>query len=77
MKIRALRMSDVGRFHAPVALEGLTGKLDVLAGPNELGKSTIFRAIEAVFLEKHTVGGKVLEALRPYSGGEPLIEADF
>ncbi len=45
MKLRAIRLKEVGRFSAPVALEGLSGGLDVLAGPNELGKSTILRAV--------------------------------
>ena len=47
MKLRAVRLSEVGHFGTGVALEGLSGGFDVLAGPNEMGKSTIFRAIEA------------------------------
>lgn len=77
MKIRAIRLHHVGRFVEPTAIEGLTGRLDVLAEDNEFGKSTVFRAIEAVFQSKHTMTGKALDALRPYGGGEPLIEADF
>lgn len=77
MKLRAVRLANVGTFSSPTALEGLSGRLDVLVGPNELGKSTIFRALKTVFTEKHTVGGKTLEALRARAGGEPLIEADF
>ena len=46
MKIRAIRLKEVGRFSAPVALEGLSGGLDVLAGPNEFGKSTILKAVK-------------------------------
>ena len=49
MKIKAVRVREVGTFRDPVALEGLSGGLDVLAGPNELGKSTLFRALEAAF----------------------------
>ena len=44
MKLRAVRLMEVGLFSAGNALEGLSGGFDVLAGPNEMGKSTIFRA---------------------------------
>ena len=44
MKIMAIRLAECGRFQQPVALEGLSGRLDVLAGPNEMGKSTVLRS---------------------------------
>jgi len=77
VKLLAVRMREVGPFVRGVALEGLSGGIDVLAGPNELGKSTLFRALQAVFFENHTTTQKEIERLRPYSGGAPLIEADF
>jgi len=77
MKIRAIRLKEVGRFREPVALEGLTGGLDVLAGPNELGKSTILKALKSALFYPHTSKHGRLEALRPYSGGAPLVEVDF
>lgn len=77
MKIRAIRLKEVGRFRDPIALEGLTGELDVLAGPNELGKSTILKAVKLALFEKHTSAKKDIEAVRPYSGGAPLIEVDL
>ena len=77
MKIRAVRLRELGCFSDPVALEGLSGGLDVLAGPNELGKSTILRALEALFKVRHTAQSRTIERLRPYTGGAPLIEADF
>jgi uncharacterized protein YhaN len=77
MKIKAIRLKEVGRFSAPVALEGLSGGLDVLAGPNEFGKSTILKAVKAVLFDAHRSKHRKLELLRPYSGGAPLIEVDF
>lgn len=77
MKISALRVADVGRFRKPVALEGLTDGLNVLAGENELGKSTLFRALLAVFQTSYTSREKSVASLQPYDGGAPLIEADF
>ena len=49
MKIAALRVRNVGRFATPVALEGLSGRLDILVGRNETGKSTLFSALHALF----------------------------
>ncbi|MEE8253236.1 MAG: AAA family ATPase, partial [Hyphomicrobium sp.] len=78
MKIRAIRLKEVGRFREPVALDGLTGGLDVLAGPNELGKSTILKAVKLALFEQHkSKKTKTVEVLRPYSGGAPLVEVDF
>lgn len=77
MKIRAIRLKEVGRFREPVALEGLSGGLDVLAGPNELGKSTILKALKSALFYPHTSKHGRLEALRPYAGGAPLVEVDF
>ena len=77
MRLRAVRLSEVGHFGRGMALEGLSGAFDVLAGPNEMGKSTIFRAIETVFLYPHSSNHSVVKALAPAGGGAPLIEADF
>ncbi len=77
MKIKAIRLKEVGRFSEPVALEGLTGGLDVLAGPNELGKSTILKAVNTALFLPHTSKKQEIEELRPYAGGAPLIELDL
>ncbi|MGE0211185.1 MAG: hypothetical protein AB7S41_05765 [Parvibaculaceae bacterium] len=77
MKVRAIRLREVGCFAKPTVVEGLTGGLDVLAQPNEAGKSTLFRALRAALLEKHSSKREELRDLRPYDGGAPLIEIDF
>ena len=77
MKIKAIRLNEVGRFREPIALEGLSGGLDVLAGPNELGKSTILKALRRALESKYTSKTKDIEALRPYGGGAPLVELDL
>src|SRR5690606_3347298 len=77
MRIRAVRMRELGCFSEPVALEGLSGGLDVLAGPNELGKSTILKALQTLFTTRHSAQTKAIERLRPYGGGAPMVEADF
>lgn len=77
MKIRAVRLREVGCFSQPVEVNGFTGALDVLAGPNELGKSTLLKALRYLFTYGHTTQAKDIEGLRPYAGGSPLIEVDF
>ena len=77
MKLKAIRLKEVGRFRDPIALEGLSGGLDVLAGPNELGKSTILKAVKLALFEQYKSKAKKLEAFRPYAGGAPLVELDL
>ena len=77
MKIRAVRLKEVGRFSDPIAIEGLSGGLDVLIGPNEFGKSTILKAVKAALFDAHRSKHRKLDMLRPYAGGAPLIEIDF
>jgi hypothetical protein len=77
MKLRAIRLAEVGRFSGPVALEGLSDGLNVLADANEAGKSTILAALRMAFEQSHKTAHRAVEALRPYGGGAPLVEVDF
>jgi chromosome segregation ATPase len=77
MKIRAIRVAEFGRFGEPVAIEGLSGRLDVLAGPNELGKSTLLAALRLALFEKHTARNEHVREATPYGGGAPTVEVEF
>ncbi|MEL6289050.1 MAG: hypothetical protein AAFQ35_09770 [Pseudomonadota bacterium] len=79
MRLRAIRVQEFRRFTGPVCIEGLSGGLDVLAAPNEDGKSTLFEAVRTVISEKYSAGAgtKKMKAIQPYSGGAPLVEIDF
>jgi len=77
MKLRAVRLAECGRFTAPVALEGLSGRLDILAEPNEFGKSTLLKAVRFALTVRHTSTANEIKTLVPYGGGAPLIEIDF
>lgn len=77
MKISALRLHNVKRFAGrSVAIEGIGDGVNVLCAANEFGKSTSFEALHALFFVPYSSKGKDATALRPYSGGSPLIEAD-
>ncbi len=77
MKLLSLRVAQFRRFASPVAIDEIGEGVNVLAGPNEMGKSTLFHALEAVFLTRHRTTGAELERMRPRSGGEPCVEVDF
>lgn len=78
MKISALRLFNVKRFAGRgVAIEGIGDGVNVLSAANEFGKSTSFEAIHALFFQPHSSTAGDIRNLRPYSGGNPLIEADI
>lgn len=78
MKILALRLFNVKRFAARgVAIEGIVDGVNVLCAANEFGKSTSFEALHALFFQLHSSTAADVKNLRPYSGGNPLIEADI
>ncbi|MCS0495815.1 DNA-binding protein [Ancylobacter sp. MQZ15Z-1] len=78
MKIAALRLFNVRRFaRRGVAIEGIGDGVNVLCAANEYGKSTSFDALHALFFQPHTGQAKELKRLQPYSGGNPLVEADI
>lgn len=78
MKISALRLFNVKRFAGRgVAIEGIGDGVNVLCAVNEFGKSTSFEALHALLFQPHSGTPGAVQALRPYSGGNPLIEADI
>lgn len=78
MKITALRLFNVKRFAGRgVAIENIGDGVNVLCAANEFGKSTSFEALHALFFQPHSGTPKAVQGLRPYSGGNPLVEADI
>jgi hypothetical protein len=78
MKISALRLFNVKRFaNRGVAIEGIGDGVNVLCAANEFGKSTSFEALHALFFQPYSGTPGDVQRLRPYSGGNPLIEADI
>lgn len=77
LQLTRLRVEQLRRFRQPFELAGLTPGLNILAGPNEAGKSTLVRALRAAFFERHR--SNAAEHLRPHgdSAAAPTIELDF
>jgi DNA repair exonuclease SbcCD ATPase subunit len=78
MKINAVRLHNVKRFAGRgVAIEGIGDGVNVLCAVNEFGKSTSFEALHALFFQPHSSTSADVRSLRPYSGGNPMVEADI
>lgn len=78
MKLAALRLHNVKRFAGcGVAIEGIGDGVNVLCAANEFGKSTSFEALHGLFFQSYASTAGEVRNLRPYSGGNPLIEADI
>ncbi|WP_137934721.1 AAA family ATPase [Mesorhizobium comanense] len=78
MKLTALRLHNVKRFAGQgVAIENIGDGVNVLCAVNEFGKSTFFEALHALFFQPHTGTPEGVRLLRPYSGGNPVVEADI
>lgn len=78
MKISALRLFNVKRFAGRgVAIEGIGDGVNVLCAANEFGKSTSFEALHALFFQPYSSVSGDVRNLRPYSGGNPMVEADI
>ena len=52
MRISSFEISDFRKFDRPVRLEGLGNGINLLAEPNEFGKSTLLAAFKAVLFEQ-------------------------
>jgi len=77
MKLRRVALQEFRKFRDPVVLDELADGLNVIAGPNEAGKSTLAAAIRAAFLERYKTT-KVAD-LAPWGmpGARPSVEIEF
>ena len=64
MKIRSLAVNQFRKFTSPTRLDGVEDGLNVVVGPNEMGKSTLLDALRAVLFEKHSSRAQPIMALR-------------
>jgi len=64
MWFKAVEVSRFRQFRAAVGLHDLAPGLNVIAGDNEEGKSTLLQAIRAALFDKYT--SSVADAYRPY-----------
>ena len=78
MKLRNLSVNQLKRFTVPTQLGELSDGLNLVVGPNELGKSTLLDALRAVLFERHGSRAQPIVALQnDRSGAAPVVELVF
>ncbi|GBQ74885.1 GTP-binding protein [Acetobacter malorum DSM 14337] len=77
MILTDLQIEGFRRFASPVRLDGLGPGLNVLAAPNEAGKSTLLAALKAVLMVRSSSKAKPVKDLQPYGGGAPHVAVSF
>ena len=78
MKLRRLTVNQFKRFTVPTRLGELGDGLNLVVGPNELGKSTMLDALRAVLFERYSSRARPIMALQnDRSGAAPVVELVF
>lgn len=78
MIIRKIEVKNFRKLIGPVVISGLEQGVNVIAGDNEEGKSTLFTALRSAFFLKHSTTGQAVENLLPYgSQVRPEVSVDF
>ena len=78
MKLRKLSVNQFKRFTVPTQLGDLVDGLNLVVGPNELGKSTLLDAFRAALFERYSSRARPIRALQnDRSGAAPVVELVF
>ena len=78
MKLRSLAVNQFKKFTTPIGLEGIEDGLNVVVGPNEMGKSTLLDALRAVLFEKYSSKAQPIVALQnDRNQAGPVVELAF
>lgn len=78
MKLRSLAVNQFKKFTVPMRLDSIENGLNVVVGPNEMGKSTLLDALRAALFEKYSSKAQPIVALqnnRNQAG--PVVELAF
>ncbi len=78
MQLTSLQIENFRKFDSPVRLEGLGAGINVLAAPNEFGKSTLLAALKTVLFQQHRVRGRIGESMcHVRNATSPVISLGF
>jgi DNA repair exonuclease SbcCD ATPase subunit len=78
MIVRSIRLEGWRCFAAPVELGPFGEGLNVVYGPNGVGKSTVMMALVRALFDSHKVGGDEVKALRPWGRSlNPKVTVEF
>ena len=78
MKLRSIAVNQFKKFTAPMRLDGIENGLNVVVGPNEMGKSTLLDALRAALFEKYSSKAQSITALQnDRNQAGPVVELAF
>ncbi len=79
MRIERLAVRDFRKLDRGVEIAGFDPAITIIVGDNEEGKSTLLKALQAVFFDRHGLTGKAIEDMLPFGakGVRPAIDVDF
>ena len=78
MKLRRLSVNQFKRFVEPTQLGELSDGLNLIVGPNELGKSTLLDALQAVLFQRYRSRAEPIRALQnDRNRAAPVVELVF
>jgi DNA repair exonuclease SbcCD ATPase subunit len=75
MKLRALELEQFRKFDRPIRIADMDDGLNLVLGPNEMGKSTLFAALQAVLFERHRSQAQTVKSFQPagHEGASPRV----
>ncbi|MGO9174306.1 MAG: AAA family ATPase [Rhodomicrobium sp.] len=78
MKLRSVAVNQFKKFTSPIRLDGIGDGLNVVVGPNEMGKSTLLDALRAALFEKYSSKAQPIAALQnDRNQASPVVELAF
>ena len=78
MKLRSIAVNQFKKFTVPMRLDAIENGLNVVVGPNEMGKSTLLDALRAVLFEKYSSRAQPIVALQnDRNQAGPVVELAF
>lgn len=78
MKIRSIAINQFKKFTTPMCLDDIGDGLNVIVGPNEMGKSTLLDALRAALFEKYSSKAQPITALQnDRNKAAPVVELAF
>ena len=78
MKLRSLALNQFKKFTSPRQLQNIEDGLNIVVGPNEMGKSTLLDALRAVLFEKYSSRAQPIKALQnDRNQAGPVVELSF
>ena len=79
MKLRALELEQFRKFGQALCVAGMADGLNLIVGPNEMGKSTVFAALQAVLFERHRSQAQAVRSFQPagHEGASPRVALGF